>query len=267
MYRDFLESWAMEIQSRSDRVRTLIGDRHWASDGYHKEFLIREFLARYLPPPIRVGSGFIRSHLPNADCSPEIDILVTDPSNHPPFFDEGGLQIVPVRSVRAAIEIKATFGGSELKQALKRIAHIQALIHMEQPSNGTWLGAMFYRTGRSTEADSVLDLIESCYTNINSHIASLVDHSASEIHGTMDSVPTCICLLGEFIVFFRRKEGAMKTTQVDLFESKSLSFAFAAVDLICTATRGTEPTSLELVTTELGIDRAATRTIELGGNA
>ena len=217
--------------------------------------------------PIRVGNGFIRSHLPNADCSPEIDVLVTDSSSHPPFFDEGGLQIVPVRSVRAAIEIKSTFGGSELVQTLERIANIRALIHMEQPSNSTWTGAMFYRTARSTEPDSVLDLIESCYKKINPHLVSLMNHSASEIHGTMESIPTCICLFGEFIVFFRRKKDTVRTTQVDFFKSKSLSFALAAVDLIATVTRSNEPTSLELISTELGIDRAATRTIELGGNA
>ena len=257
----------MEIQSRSDRVRTLIGDRHWASDGYHKEFLIREFLTRYLPPPIRVGSGFIRSHLPNPDCSPEIDILVTDTSSHPPFFDEGGLQIAPVRSVRAAIEIKATFGGSELAQTLERTAHIRSLMHMEQPSNNTWMGAMFYRTGRSTEPDSVLDLIESCYKQLHSKLDSLIDHSASEIHGTMEPAPTCICLFGEFIVFFRRKKDTVSATQVDFFKSKSLSFALATIDLISTVTGSNEPTSLELVSTELGIDRTATKTIKLGGNA
>ena len=162
-----------------------------------------------------------------------------------------GLQIAPVRSVRAAIEIKTTFGSSELVQTLDRIAHIRSLIHLEQPSNSAWLGAMFYRSGRSTEADSVLDLIESCYKQLDAKLTPLMEHSASKIHGTMESVPTCICLFGEFIAFFRRTQDTSSTTQVDLFQSKSLSFALAAVDLIATATGGSEPTSLELVGGEL----------------
>jgi hypothetical protein len=42
-----LESWADELLSHSQRVRTLISDAHWLSDNLHKEALGRKFLSRY----------------------------------------------------------------------------------------------------------------------------------------------------------------------------------------------------------------------------
>ena len=263
-YRDFLESWATEIESRAARVRTLIGDRHWVSDGQHKEFLIREFLTRYLPPPIRVGHGFMRTHLPNADCSPEIDVLVTNPSKHPLFFDEGGLQIAPISSVRAAIEVKTTFGLRELTQALQRIAYIRLLIHMDRPSNDIWLGAVFYRSNRPVSANSALKLIEKCYRNISQNSDLFAKCPKNEIHDSIVPVPTCICLSGQLIAFFRREQESSCTTQIDIFESKSLSFALAAIDLISAVAEGNEPTALELASSRFGLDRVATTKIVIG---
>jgi hypothetical protein len=77
----YFATWSDEITSRADRVRNLIGDKHWLSDGTYKEFLIREFLARYLPSHLNVSRGFIR-HLEIDAVSPEIDILIADPCSH-----------------------------------------------------------------------------------------------------------------------------------------------------------------------------------------
>lgn len=84
-----LESWSDELLSRSQRVRRLIGDAHWLSDGLHKEELIREFLARYLPPTLRVSRGFIVPADHELSVSGEIDVLITDTKTEPPWFSEG----------------------------------------------------------------------------------------------------------------------------------------------------------------------------------
>ena len=265
-YREFLDSWATEIESRAQRVRTLIGNRHWASDGHHKEFLIREFLARYLPSSFRVGHGFIRTHLPSSECSPEIDVLVTSPATHPLFFDEGGLQISPVQSLRAAIEVKSTFGSTELTQTLQRIARIRNLVHTERPSKDVWLGAVFYSAESTIRADSVISMIEKCYRNIYSADNALLRLPTSAIHQRALPVPTCICLSGEFVAFFRTVHDSTTTIQVDVFATKSLSFALAAIDLVSSVTEGHEPTALEMASDNFEIVRAETKTIALGGS-
>lgn len=53
---EYLESWSNELIARASRVRQLIGSRHWLSDGHHKEMLVREFLKRYLPVTLEIGS-------------------------------------------------------------------------------------------------------------------------------------------------------------------------------------------------------------------
>ena len=114
---DYLESWSKELHSRADRVRQLIGDAHWLSDGHHKEAILREFLRRYLPVHVQVSRGFIRRALTD-DCSPEVDILIADLMANQPFFNEGDLLVVSPSSVIAHMEIKTKFGKSELLDAL-----------------------------------------------------------------------------------------------------------------------------------------------------
>ena len=265
-YQGFLESWAAELDSRAERVRTLIGNRHWASDGQHKEFLVREFLARYLPSPIRVGHGFIRSSMATATCSPEIDVLITHPTKHPLFFDEGGLQIAPTRSVLAAIEVKTTLGPTELTQALERIVNIRHLIRMEHPSNDAWLGAIFYQSKRNRNPESTLDLIESCLQKIRRKNGNLITETEGAIHRKQLPLPTCLCVSGESIVFFRNSQAQPDVCQVDIFQMGRLSFALAAIDLISAVTVDYEPTALELASDHFDIKRAATRKIVIGEN-
>ena len=266
-YRDFLDSWATEIESRAKRVRNLIGDKHWLSDGQHKEYLIREFLARYLQSPIRVGHGFIHTHIPDVPCSPEIDVLITNSAKHPLFFDEGGLQVASVKSVRAAIEIKTTFSVPELTQALKRIAYVRYLLHEERVSDDVWLGAIFYQSKPGKCPISVLDKIEKIYKELTESTdwTSRLGKNA-QICDPMVLTPTCICISGEIIVFFRTIDSVSQTVQVDIFKSESLSYALAIIDLIAVVKETREPTALELAYDDLGIQHEASRTIKIGAS-
>src|SRR5210317_2216194 len=103
-FSSYLESWSKELTSRSNRVRNLIGDAHWLSDGHHKEYIIRDFLKRLLPNRIKVTTGFVRPLNLENKCSTEIDVLVLDNHLQPPFFSEGGIDIVPPTSCIAHLE-------------------------------------------------------------------------------------------------------------------------------------------------------------------
>ena len=105
----YLESWGLELTARQNRVRLLIGDAHWLSDGHHKEAILREFLQRYLPSEVVCSTGFIRAATPEKRCSPEVDILVYSGRVHLPYFSEGGISIVDPASVLANIEVKSSF--------------------------------------------------------------------------------------------------------------------------------------------------------------
>src|SRR5205809_700262 len=90
-----LESWSDELISRAQRVRRLISDAHWLSDGLHKEELVRQFLHQYLPPSIRVSRGFVVPADSGSPVSREIDVLLTDSNGEPPWLNEGNLVITP----------------------------------------------------------------------------------------------------------------------------------------------------------------------------
>jgi hypothetical protein len=45
----YLKSIADELTVQANRVRDLIGNAHWLSDGHHKEYLLTALLQRHLP--------------------------------------------------------------------------------------------------------------------------------------------------------------------------------------------------------------------------
>jgi len=70
------KSIALELDDSKNRVRNLIGSRHWLSDGEHKETLLRRLLRSHVPETVNVGSGFV--YLGVDDSSHQLDILISD---------------------------------------------------------------------------------------------------------------------------------------------------------------------------------------------
>jgi hypothetical protein len=152
-----LESWAMELHVRADRVRQLIGSAHWLSDGHHKEYILVEFLTRHLPFSLTVGRGFVRAPDPEVPVSGEIDILITDSALHPPWFREGGMTIAPPESVVGQIHVKTGFGRSELTDVIGSIAATTKMCVSGSSQVGIWSGGYFYRQDLTVEGlDSIL---------------------------------------------------------------------------------------------------------------
>jgi len=55
----YFESLSTELSSLKDRVRYIIDDKHWLTDGEWKESVLRSILRRHLPSSVCVGSGFL----------------------------------------------------------------------------------------------------------------------------------------------------------------------------------------------------------------
>ncbi len=145
----FLTSLSFELTARSNRIRFLIGDAHWASDGYHNENVVRDFLCRYSPKSIEVSRGFIRTVQPNGvlKVSPEVDILLTDAMDHVPLFSGGDLKIVEPDSVRAYFEVKSTFSRAKLREALDHIQQVQTSFTDENTRSQVWRCVFFNSSG------------------------------------------------------------------------------------------------------------------------
>lgn len=226
----YLESWSHELRSRAYRVRQLIGDVHWLSDGHHREAILREFLQRYVPAQLHISRGFVRAVLSD-QCSPEIDILIADPTTHQPFFNEGGLLIAPPSSVVAHVEVKKDFNKAELRDALAKTSSTQLILARSADMAKVWRGICFFNVAASRTAESALDTIAEVVQEAFKESLGLGQEypgvRPTKVH---DVLPTCIATLDSFVVYVRFTDTANEIV-LDLFESGNLSFACALADL------------------------------------
>lgn len=160
----YFKTWSVELLSRASRVRNLIGDQHWLSDGMHKEFLLQEFLARHLPSNLHIDRGFIR-RLDVDEVSPEIDILITDPWRHTPIFREGGLQIAPPSAVVATIEVKSTYRQVVLNDALFNVLNARKLLVNTRLAGQAWSSIVFATGEKKIDAKELAQAVEKAITH------------------------------------------------------------------------------------------------------
>ncbi len=224
----YLSSWSSELLARADRVRQLIGDAHWLSDGHHKESLIREFLGRYLPNNLSISTGFVRAAGQETKCSPEIDILILDPAKHPPFFNEGGLSIVPPSSVVAHYEIKTMFTKPYLLAALTTIAETQSILTASVNPETIWRCACFYKTPDSRSPQSIEKTIKETISELfPPEKTELFEKTSINLASLL---PTCISTMDGCVIFFV-PDGSKYTCLMKIFDAKGNSLACAISDM------------------------------------
>jgi hypothetical protein len=120
-HQHIYNSLGTELLCLKDRVRQLIGDAHWQTDGEWKESVLRNVIRRYLPAQILMRRGFMVDKTPIAHYSSgQIDILFTD-SRWPTLFSDGELAIVAVSSVRGIVEVKTQISTRTVQKELEKL--------------------------------------------------------------------------------------------------------------------------------------------------
>lgn len=191
---------------------------------------MREFLRRYLPPGLIVSNGFIRSPSEHNNCSPEVDILITDPGMHPPFFAEGELQIVAPTSVVAHIEVKTTFENDTLESALQNTYQTQLVIRKYADASKVWRCVCFYSIPDSRTAESMLATVEKSIQNLRGNMPAL---SEDTVYSHL--LPTCISTVSSYIIFLA--PDADCSLKLRLFDAGPLSLSCALADLFSAVRR------------------------------
>lgn len=114
----YFESLSHEVNAIKDRVRYLIADAHWQTDGEWKESVIRQILRRHLPATAVVGRGFVVS----ADAySHQIDVLIRN-SSIPVLFSDGDLSFVTPDAVWGIIEVKSRATHTNIREAAVKLS-------------------------------------------------------------------------------------------------------------------------------------------------
>ncbi len=148
-YVRYHQSLADELKATQDRVRCLIADRHWLTDGEHKEAILRSVLRSRLPEFLHVGRGFVcYQDAP----STQLDVLITDKSK-PTLFREGDLVIVTPDCVEAIIEVKTKLGQAALSTALTTLAEQAQGVRNTRSDKPCWTG-LFVFDGPEDETDN-----------------------------------------------------------------------------------------------------------------
>jgi len=149
----YLRSLTVELQSKQNRVRQLIGNKHWGHDGRHKEAMLTDLLKQFVPANIAVGTGFAISSNCESCISREQDILVVDTSIEAPAFHENGLIICHVETVLAAVSVKTTCGDKEIQDSvdtirtLKEVASASSMNSQKSP----WCAGYFFECDQITK--------------------------------------------------------------------------------------------------------------------
>jgi hypothetical protein len=58
-FLEFRESIGDTLTIEKDRVRKLIGSKHWPTDGEHKESILRKVIRSFVPEIFHIGHGFV----------------------------------------------------------------------------------------------------------------------------------------------------------------------------------------------------------------
>ena len=220
-YESYLISWADELTARSNRVRYLIGDTHWASDGAHNENVLKSFLRQYSPNFVDIATGFIRCQGTQA-VSPQIDIMIIDTLSSVPLFSEGDLYIVNPPCVRAYFEVKSTFDSSTCNESLIHVKSIQDVVLNSINEDKIWRGIFFNNVKKYKRSTTPSDIVMKCLDKIFDSDPAI---GAS-------SLPNCIVANGNFVCFLSTGSINIDEVQVRFFDAKKYSLACALSDLL-----------------------------------
>jgi uncharacterized protein DUF6602 len=140
---EYLLSLAAEVDALRDRVRHLIDDRNWQTDGEWKESVIRQVLRRHLPASVSVGRGFV---VTATDVSHQIDVLIFD-SSKPILFRDGDLAFVTPDAVLGIIEVKSRATPPIIAEAAAKLAPDMLFVRLH-PNSRAFAGVFAFEGDR-----------------------------------------------------------------------------------------------------------------------
>jgi hypothetical protein len=133
---EYFKSISDELDVLKDRVRSIISNHHWPTDGEWKESILRTILRRHLPSTVEVARGFIiQSSRISTQISTQIDIMIIDISK-PVLYRDGDLVFVTPDSVRGIIEVKTKLQPANISRAFEALANNAQIIRNMRISNG-----------------------------------------------------------------------------------------------------------------------------------
>lgn len=155
---EYLKSLSSEMQASKDRIRLLIGDGHWQTDGEHKEAVLRKLIRSVIPNKLSICRGFMVTH--RSQRSGQIDILILDRMNKPVLFQDDELVVTTPDCVRGIIEVKTRIRSvTDLDEVLAKLGdHIKL---QKENSDDHAFGGLFVYEDSNVSNENVLKALHS----------------------------------------------------------------------------------------------------------
>jgi hypothetical protein len=131
-----------ELGALKNRVRYMIQDGHWPTDGEWKESVVRSIIRRSAPSTVSVGRGFV---VTREGASTQIDVLVYD-NAHPVLYRDGDLVFVSPAACLAAVEVKSRLTSALFGQACERLADVGDFIRRGRGGSRAFVGLFSYES-------------------------------------------------------------------------------------------------------------------------
>jgi len=226
----YFQSYSNELDAVKNRVRNIIGHKHWVSDGTHKEVILQDVLRRFIPDNFEVSSGFIIND-DGSDSSKQIDILIYDRSS-PIFFKSTNFVIIPRQYVKALIEVKTGISSEmKMKNALENLYTAQKIINSY--SDNVYVGLFSYgyegftNTGINRVSDIIWDRISSFYKE-----KSQIDQ-ISLVDMTRKFMLTTVCI-NKLLYALNWNQNNVTDSKFRFYDTKNQSFNYFISNLLST---------------------------------
>ena len=151
--QNYFISLSRECNALKDRVRHLINDQHWLTDGEWKESVIRQVLRRNLPATVKLSRGFVVS---GARESHQLDVLVHDASK-PVVFQDGDLAFVTPDAVLGVIEVKSRITAYTFEESARKLARDMSMVRRHPNSKA--FAAIFAFDGDGPPGQTLVDIL------------------------------------------------------------------------------------------------------------
>lgn len=151
----FFTSQSEELAARAKRVRRLIGDAHWYTDGALKEALVVEFLRQRLPAGMEARRGFVLSR-DLSDRSREQDCVIFDRQVSAPVFEAVDFQMVNPQGVCGLISVKTKLQKTEFLDAAQGIVSALKIVAQDSLAGNPFLSIFFFDEDPRAKDDTVV---------------------------------------------------------------------------------------------------------------
>lgn len=118
-----LQEMARNLQSDYEKLSSKID--HNGLKGTVREEKLKEYISKLFPTKYAIGNGIIVDS--NETQSKQQDFIIYDNFNSPKLMETESVQVIPIESVYATIEVKSTLTITELEKSIKNIESVKKL--------------------------------------------------------------------------------------------------------------------------------------------